>query len=101
MEVVKRNFRSPRCYPARLRKPDSILLALAAIFLLGLFATEMSDSDSWWNLATGRYVVTEHRLPVPDPFAYTTAGVGPGVPAAGGARFFYPSPEWAGPRPWA
>lgn len=100
MEVVKRNFRSPRCYPARLRKPDSILLALAAIFLLGLFATEMSDSDSWWNLATGRYVVTEHRLPVPDPFAYTTAGAAPVYPGEERTRYFNLTHEWLAQAVW-
>src|ERR1019366_10743097 len=100
MEFVKRNFRAPRCYPASLRKPDSILLALAAIFLLGLFATEMSDPDSWWNLATGRYVVTTHRLPVPDPFAYTTAGAAPGDPGEEGTRHFKLTQEWVAPPPW-
>jgi hypothetical protein len=83
-----------------LRKPDSILLALAAIFLLGLFATEMSDSDSWWNLATGRYVVTEHRLPVPDPFAYTTAGAAPVYPGEERTRYFNLTHEWLAQAVW-
>jgi hypothetical protein len=83
-----------------LRKPDSILLALAAIFLLGLFATEMSDPDSWWNLATGRYVVTEHRLPVPDPFAYTTAGAAPAYPGEERTRYFNLTHEWLAQAVW-
>jgi hypothetical protein len=83
-----------------LRKPDSILLALAAIFLLGLFATEMSDPDSWWNLATGRYVVTVHRLPVPDPFAYTTAGAAPVYSGEERTRYFNLTHEWLAQAAW-
>jgi hypothetical protein len=83
-----------------LRKPDSILLALAAIFLLGLFSTEMSDPDSWWNLAAGRYVVTEHRLPVPDPFAYTTAGAAPVYPGEERTRHFNLTHEWLAQAVW-
>ena len=83
-----------------MRKADSILLALAAIFLLGLFATEMSDPDSWWNLAAGRYVVTEHRLPVPDPFAYTTAGAAPVYPGEERTRYFNLTHEWLAQAVW-
>ena len=84
----------------KLRKPDSILLALGALFLLGLFATEMSDSDCWWNLATGRYVVTEHRLPVPDPFAYTTAGAATVYPGEEQTRYFNLTHEWLAQAAW-
>ena len=48
-------------------------LALSALLLLGLFSTEIADPDFWWHLRTGEYIATAHRLPVPDPFAYTTA----------------------------
>ncbi|MEZ5392430.1 MAG: hypothetical protein R2724_06015 [Bryobacterales bacterium] len=40
--------------------------------LFGSFATEIADTDFWWNLATGRYIAQEHELPVPDPFSYTS-----------------------------
>jgi len=60
----------------------------------------MSDSDSWWNLATGRYVVTEHRLPVPDPFAYTTAGAAPVYPAEERTRYFNLTHEWLAQAVW-
>lgn len=48
------------------------MLALTALFLLGLFATEMADPDSWFHLKTGEYMMRQHRLPYPDPFAWTT-----------------------------
>jgi hypothetical protein len=47
-------------------------IALAAICLLGLFSTETADTDFWWHLKTGQFIVQRHSLPVPDPFAYTT-----------------------------
>ena len=46
-------------------------LVLTAVCLLGLFSTEIADSDFWWHLKTGQYLVETHRLPVPDPFSYT------------------------------
>lgn len=46
---------------------------LAAVCLLGYFAVEIVDTDFWWHLKTGQYIVERHSLPVPDPFAYTTA----------------------------
>jgi len=94
-----------------LRKPDSpttaaprwlvpTLLALAAILLLGLFSTELSDSDSWWHLATGRYIVTQHRLPVPDPFAFTTATAAPAYPGEERTRRFNLTHEWLSQAVW-
>jgi hypothetical protein len=47
-------------------------LALTAICLLGLFSTEIADTDFWWHLKTGQFIAQHHALPVPDPFAYTT-----------------------------
>ncbi len=49
-------------------------LCLTAICLLGLFSTQIADTDFWWHLKTGQYIVEHHSLPVPDPFAYTTSG---------------------------
>src|SRR5439155_2253168 len=48
-------------------------IALAAACLLGLFSTAAADTDFWWHLKTGQYIVQHHPLPIPDPFAYTTA----------------------------
>lgn len=76
------------------------LLALTAIFLLGLFSTELSDPDAWWHLATGRYIVTHHRLPVPDPFAYTTAKVPPADAAEAATRRFNLTHEWMAQTAW-
>lgn len=70
------------------------LIALAAVFLVGLFSTEFADTDAWWHLATGRYIVTRHRLPSPDPFAYTTAFAKPAYPGEETTRRFNLTHEW-------
>src|SRR5229473_2756377 len=48
-------------------------LSLTLICLIGLFSTEIADTDFWWHLKTGQYIIEHHSLPVPDPFAYTTS----------------------------
>ena len=68
--------------------------ALAALFLIGLFSTEMADPDSWWHLKTGQYILERHRLPFPDPFAWTTAGAAPGYPGEEVTRRFNLTHEW-------
>jgi len=50
-----------------------LTLSLALICLAGLFSTEIADTDFWWHLKTGQYIVEHRSLPVPDPFAYTTS----------------------------
>jgi len=70
------------------------LLCLAALFLIGLFSTEFADSDAWWHLKTGQYIVTRHRLPYPDPFAYTTALAKPAYAGETITRRFNLTHEW-------
>ena len=48
-------------------------LSLTLICLIGLFSTEIADTDFWWHLKTGQYIVEHRSLPIPDPFAYTTS----------------------------
>lgn len=50
-----------------------VSVVLTALCLVGLFATEIGDTDFWWHLKTGQFLVQHHALPVPDPFAFTTA----------------------------
>jgi hypothetical protein len=94
-----------------LRKPDIVskpaprwllpaLLALTGVLLLGLFSTEISDPDFWWHLKTGQYIVTGHRLPVPDPFAFTTASAAPVSPDEAATRRFNLTHEWLSQAVW-
>jgi hypothetical protein len=75
-------------------KALTALLILARLFLLGLFSTELADTDAWWHLKTGEYIVTQHRFPYPDPFAYTTALAKPAYPGETATQRFNLTHEW-------
>jgi hypothetical protein len=70
------------------------LVGLTLLFLLGSFATEIADTDFWWNLATGRFLAQEHELPVPDPFSYTTSLGSETYPGEARVRNFNLTHEW-------
>jgi hypothetical protein len=71
-----------------------VLIALAAILLLGLFSPEITDTDFWWTLQSGHYILQHHRLPVPDPFAFTTAMAQDKYPGEAAVRRFNLTFEW-------
>jgi hypothetical protein len=60
----------------------------------------MSDLDAWWHLATGRYIAQQHRLPAPDPFAYTTAGAAAAYAGEDAVRHFNLTHEWLAQVVW-
>jgi len=68
-------------------------LLLSAACLLSLFSSEIADTDFWWHLKTGQYIVEHHSLPVPDPFAYTTMSA-PAYRAEDQVRRFNLTHEW-------
>ena len=76
------------------------LLAAAALLLLGIFSTEVADTDSWWHLATGRYIVEQGALPVPDPFSYTSEMRDPSSPGEEKVRRFNLTHEWLAQVVW-
>jgi tetratricopeptide (TPR) repeat protein len=49
---------------------DWILIGLltTVAFLLGCY--EMADSDIWWHLSGGRWILSHHRVPELDPFTF-------------------------------
>src|SRR5579872_6975519 len=49
-----------------------LVLGLLGVFVLCLLSVPVSDTDTWWHLAAGKYIWQNHRLPVPDPFSFTT-----------------------------
>jgi hypothetical protein len=67
---------------------------LAALLLLGLFSPPVVDTDFWWHLKTGEYIVNTHTLPVPDPFAWTTAKAPLAYPGEQQTRRFNLTHEW-------
>jgi|SRR5215472_478870 len=77
-----------------LNRTQILLLALAALFLLGLFSPEIYDTDFWWHLRTGQHIAETHSLPSPDPFAWTTAGARDTYPGESRTRQFNLTHEW-------
>ena len=72
------------------------ILALAALLLVGWFAIPATDSDTWWQLKTGQYIVEKHALTIPDPFAYTTYLKPPLTHGEALARDFNLTHSWLG-----
>jgi hypothetical protein len=73
-------------------KPAILLLAAALMFVW--FSGEVADSDTWWHLKTGQYIVQTHKMPDPDPFAYTTANAGSAYADEPIVRHFNLTHEW-------
>jgi hypothetical protein len=70
------------------------IAAFAVVLLMGVFSPAAYDSDFWWHLKTGQFLWQQHRLPVPDPFAYTTAGAPAAYPGELVTRRFNLTHEW-------
>ena len=68
MPVRSASSISPPPTPALSGGLRALLLTLIGILLFGLFAREVYDSDFWWHLRTGQYIVEKRALPFPDPF---------------------------------
>jgi hypothetical protein len=81
-------------HPGASRWLNVAILALAGLFLLGLFSTELMDSDAWWHLAAGRHIAHTHHLPEPDPFAHTTPRVRDTYAGEAATRHFNLTHEW-------
>ena len=77
--------------PAWLRP---LVVGLAALLLVGLFSTQADDSDVWWHLKTGQYILQNHALPSPDPFSYTSNTGAPAYPGEELTRQFNLTHEW-------
>jgi hypothetical protein len=70
------------------------VLALAALLLLAWLSREGGDSDSWWHLKSGQFILQQHRLPVPDLFSYTTYLGKPAYRGEEATRYFNLTMEW-------
>ncbi len=77
--------------PAWLRP---LVVGLAALLLVGLFSTQADDSDLWWHLKTGQYILQHHALPSPDPFSYTSNTGAAAYPGEEITRQFNLTHEW-------
>lgn len=74
-------------YCTRILTLSITMLALGYGFLAGMHT--VSDPDSGWQLATGRYLLQNHSIPFTDVLSYTSAGEPFVYPPFAGV-FFYP-----------
>src|SRR5262249_16768185 len=49
-----------------------LILALSVLLMIAWLSRSTADADLWWHLKTGEFVWSQHKLPVPDPFGWTT-----------------------------
>src|SRR5438270_10148671 len=70
------------------------IMAIGALLLISLCTSESGDSDTWWHLKTGQYILQQHKLPVPDPFSWTTYMGKPAYPGEETTRYFNLTHEW-------
>jgi hypothetical protein len=48
------------------------ILIIFLLFFASFLSVKLWDFDFWWHIATGRYIVTNHEIPVHDPFSFVT-----------------------------
>lgn len=66
---------SPADAHASSHRALSLALGAVVFALAFLFACQkIYDPDTWWHLATGRWVVEHHLIPAHDVFSFATAG---------------------------
>ena len=59
----------------RLARYARLFLGLAFFLtLFGICCGAIASADTWWHLATGRWIAEHHAVPHTDPFSYATAG---------------------------
>ena len=62
----------------KIRLPDltiqNLLVALVFIAIFTMAVRVPADSDTWWHLRSGQYMVDGQTIPTTDPFSHTQAG---------------------------
>jgi len=56
-------------------RPQVVVVALFCLLLLALsLQNRVTDSDFWWQLRTGQWIIEQGRIPHQDSYSYTAAG---------------------------
>lgn len=53
---------------------NRLIIAIVFIAIFAMSARTPTDTDSWWHLQSGRYIVENQTLPQTDPFSHTRLG---------------------------
>ncbi len=51
-----------------------LLIAILFIAIFTMAVRVPADTDTWWHLRSGQYIVENHTIPTADPFSHTKAG---------------------------
>jgi hypothetical protein len=84
----------PAATPAAPTWLRPLLLGLTALLFLTWFTGEVSDTDIWLHLMTGRHTLETRALTVPDPFCYTSNLSSTAYPGEAKTRYFNLTHEW-------
>ena len=57
----------------RMRQVDGLLLFAMALLALLLGCYELSDTDVWWHLRSGQWILEHRGVPRHDPFTFTSS----------------------------
>jgi len=72
------------------------IVAFTVLALFSMFTGPIADADTWIHMRTGQWMLANHRLPIPDPFAWTTYLGKPVYPAEYATRDLNLKHEWLG-----
>jgi hypothetical protein len=53
---------------------DRLLLVLIFVAVFTMAVRVPADTDTWWHLVSGRYIVQNQTIPLTDPFSHTRLG---------------------------
>ncbi len=53
---------------------DRVVAVAALLFVVSLQVHRLDDPDTWWHLASGRYIAEHREVPASDPFSFTAEG---------------------------
>ena len=95
--AIKPKTSQPPAAPALKPTPSwlrTVVLGLSLLLLVSWLSRKTADGDTWWHLKTGQFILSQHRLPVPDPFAWTTYLGKALYPGEEITRYFNLTHEW-------
>ncbi len=52
-----------------------VLTVFVFVAIFAMAVRMPADTDTWWHLASGRYIVEQRAIPLTDPFSYTRYGM--------------------------
>ena len=73
-----------------------LIIALTVLALYSMFTGPIADADTWIHMRNGQWMLENHRLPIPDPFSWTTYLGKPVYPEEYATRDLNLKHEWLG-----